>query len=80
MARTDNTLPYELRQQDAPYLPWTKILNQQARRPRGKGMTFKKRLRRARTHSERQYVRNVLANGGQPGNAYDRSSVKWDIW
>lgn len=80
MAHTDNTKPWKLRQDEAPELPWFKILNQQGRRPQGGGMPYKQRLRRARTHSERRHVKNVLANGGQTDNAYDRSSVKWDMW
>jgi len=79
MARSDNTLPDHLREADAPELPWNKILNSQGRRPQGGGMPFKKRLRRARTHSERRHVKNVLARGDQPGAAYDRHSVVGDM-
>lgn len=80
MARTDNTRPDRIRQDEAPELPWTRILNQQGRRSQGHGQPFKARLRRARTHSERRHVKNVLASGGQTDNTYDRSSVKWDMW
>lgn len=80
MARSDNTLPDRLRELDAPELPWTKILNQQGRRPKGGGLPYKQRLRRARNHAERRFVNNTLARGDQPGNAYDHHSVKWDMW
>jgi hypothetical protein len=80
MARTDNTQPDKIREAEAPELPWFRILNQQGRRPKGGGMSYKKRLHRARTHSERRYVKNLMANGGQPGSAYDRHSVRRDMW
>ena len=75
MSRTDNTLPWQMREEDRPSLPWTRILNTESRvRP------FKSRLRRSFWKRERQDARIALARQEQPEPSRTRNSMEWDLW
>lgn len=75
MARTDNTMPWRLLQQDRPYLPWTRILN-----TRSDWRPFKAGLRSAYWRSQRRRVHMDIGADVEPAPSRPRSSLDWKLW
>lgn len=66
-------MPWQLREEDAPELPWIRILNTGTN-------GYKKRERRRWWHSERQRVRQDLREGFEPARTFTRQTVRNDLW
>jgi hypothetical protein len=73
LSRTDKTMPWKIREQDDPSLPWTWILNTENKTKR------KHRERRRSNHAERRRVKNELARGKDPAPTRNRNQVVYDL-
>ena len=73
MSRSDNTLPWRLREEDRPDLPWSRILNTEIH-------GYGRREMRRWQHAERFKAKLALRGGEQPAPTRTRHSVRWDMW
>lgn len=86
MSRTDNTMPWRLKEEDAPHLNWKRVINQQmVNDPQWRG--WLRRETRRWWHAERRRVRNDLRPhvydphwDTAPAPTRTRSSIRWDLW
>lgn len=78
MARTDNTRPIRLLEDELDELGFsaTRILNTRTRR----GGSFKHRERRRWNHADRARVKNDLRFGREPLSTVTRNTVRSDMW
>ena len=74
MSRTDKTMPWRLREEDAPELPWIRILNTPIN-------AFGRREMRRWWHAERNKAKLAIRNGDEcPAPSRTRHSVRRDMW
>lgn len=78
MARTDNTRPIRLLEDDmnAKGFSATRVLNTRTRR----SGSFKQRERRRWNHADRARVKNDLREGREPLSTVTRMTVRNDMW
>lgn len=73
MSRTDKDRPWEIREAEAPELPWNWILNTQGKQG------YKHRERRRWHHAQRHALRVALQNEQDPAPLRGRNSVRSDL-
>jgi hypothetical protein len=73
MSRTDKTMPWRLREEDLPDLPWHRILNEEMN-------SFGRREMRRWWHAERFKARLALQNRDQPEPTRTRHCVRYDMY
>lgn len=83
MSRTDNTMPWRLRKEDRPDLPWNRILNTELNsfgRREMRRWWHEDRFRTKRALQDARQRPSILWNRDQPVPTRTRHSVRWDMW
>lgn len=83
MSRTDNTMPWRIREEDLPDLPWHRILNEEINafgRREMRRWWHAERFKAKRALQEARQRRSIIWNRDQPAPTRTRHSVRYDMY